>query len=69
MACTALKDELLQMVFEVTLANTHMNQCASMWCIACVGPNGTHDMAYGVGSGYMGRRREKTFLNICASSG
>ena len=47
----ALEDGVLQVVSEPTLVVVRMGQCADIWCIARVGPDGTHGMAYGAGTG------------------
>ena len=38
------------MVSDPTLAVARTGQCAGIWCMACVGPDGTHGMAYGAGT-------------------
>ena len=54
----ALEDGVLQMVSEPTLAVARMGQCAGIWHIARVGPDGTHGMAYGAGIGRTGMPQE-----------
>ena len=61
----ALEDGVLQMVSESTLAVAHMGQCAGIWCMARVGSDGTHGMAYGAGTGRTGVRQEGAVLDIC----
>ena len=61
----ALEDGVLQVVSEPALAVVRTGQCAGIWCMARVGPDGTHGMAYGAGIGRTGVHKEGTVLDIC----
>jgi hypothetical protein len=39
------------MVSELTLTVARTDRCEGIWCMTCVVPGGTHDIAYGAGSG------------------
>jgi len=43
--------ELHGSALKPTLAVAYMGQCAGIWRMARVGPDGTHGMAYGTGTG------------------
>ena len=61
----ALEDGVLQMVSEPTLAVARTGQCAGKWRMTHVGPDGTHGMSYGAGTGRTGVRQEGAVLDIC----
>jgi len=65
LGCAALEAGVSQMVSEPTLAVTRTVQCAGIWRMARVGPDGTHGMTYGAGSGRTGVRQEGAVLDIC----
>ena len=60
----ALEDTVLQVVSEPTLAVARTGQYAGIWHMSRVGPDGTHDMAYGTGTGRTGVHQEGTVLDI-----
>ena len=51
------------MVSEPTLAVAHTGQCAGIWCMARVGPDGTHGMTYGASTVGTGVRQEGVVLD------
>jgi hypothetical protein len=40
-------------------------QCAGIWCIAHLGPNGTNSMAYGAGTGRMAIELDRFEGSVC----
>jgi hypothetical protein len=44
------ENEVWQMLSELTLAVVRTDQCAGIWCMVCVSPDGTHSMSYDTGT-------------------
>ena len=64
LGCAALEVGVLQMISEPIFAVARTGQCAAYDAWHVCARLGTHDMAYGVGTGRAGVRQGGTFLDI-----